>query len=563
MSGIQEIHTDILVVGSGAGALVSAITAVHHGAKVIVVEKSDRYGGTSAMSGGGVWIPNSKNAERAGADDSADEAYLYMKSLIGDEVSDERIKAFIESAPEMMEFMQNNSHLDYEAFPYPDYYTERDGAKEGFRTQAPKVFRGRKLGADLYKIREQAPGSLVQGRFSLTIKEARKFLTQERGWRLVLFKVLLTYIFDIPGRLKGKLARRMTQGHALIGSLYLSLKEKGGELWLSSPMTSLIKENGRVVGAEINRDGKTVRVIASKGVVLAAGGFEHNVKLRAESLPQPTTPDWSVSQDNNTGDAHIAAMKLDAAVDLMEHAWWIPVVQVPGWPRAQGIFAERSLPGIVIVNKEGKRFGNEAAPYLESGYSMYEANSVPSWVVFDSTFRGKYPFGPLAPGWAIPDKLVPKKVRAIVNIDDSLEGLASKIGVDADGLKETVKRNNEFAISGVDTDFQRGEVFYDRFYGDASNKPNPCIASIGTPPFYAMPLHPGDIGTKGGLLTDEKARVLNKDNTVIDGLYAIGNTSASVMGSKYPGAGATLGPAMTFGYVAVLNALGINSAADK
>jgi 3-oxosteroid 1-dehydrogenase len=555
----SEVHTDLLVIGSGAGALVSAVTAAHHGANVIVVEKSDRYGGTSAMSGGGVWIPNSKNAERAGVKDSAEEAYLYMKTMIGDEVSDKRIKAFIKAAPEMMEFMQNNSHLDYDAFPYPDYYTEKPGAKEGFRTQAPRVFRGRKLGADLYKIRKQAPGSLVQGRFSLTIAEARKFLTQEPGWRFILFKVLVVYMLDIPGRFKGGLARRMTQGHALIGSLRLSLKDKGGQLWLNSPMTSLLHQNGKVIGAEIDRNGEVVRVIAKHGVVLAAGGFEHNAELRAQSLPQPTTPDWSVSQENNTGDAHLAAMNLNAAVDLMEHAWWIPVVHVPGWPRAQGLFAERSLPGLVIVNKQGRRFANEALPYLESGYSMYEADSVPSWVVFDSTFRHKYPFGPLAPGWAISDTMIPKKVRAIVEIADSVDELASKIGLDPAGLHDTIKRNNEFAETGVDTDFQRGEVFYDRYYGDSSNKPNPCIGHIGKPPFYAIRLHPGDIGTKGGLLTDEYARVMTNDDNVIDGLYAIGNTSSSVMGSKYLGAGATLGPAMTFGYVAAINALGLDA----
>jgi 3-oxosteroid 1-dehydrogenase len=178
--------------------------------------------------------------------------------------------------------------------------------------------------------------------------------------------------------------------------------------------------------------------------------------------------------------------------------------------------------------------------------------------VFDSTFRNKYPFGPLAPGWAISDKMIPKKVRAIVEIADSVDELASKIGLDPAGLHDTIKRNNEFSKTGVDTDFQRGEVFYDRYYGDPSNKPNPCIGHIGKPPFYAIPLHPGDIGTKGGLLTDEYARVMTNDDNVIEGLYAIGNTSASVMGSKYLGAGATLGPAMTFGYVAAINALGLD-----
>ena len=186
---------------------------------------------------------------------------------------------------------------------------------------------------------------------------------------------------------------------------------------------------------------------------------------------------------------------------------------------------------------------------------MYKADSVLSWVVFDATFRNKYPFGPLAPTWAVPDKLVTKKVRAIVSRADTLEALADMIGVNAEGLKDTIERNNKFAVTGVDEDFQRGEVFYDRYYGDSKNKPNPCIANIGKPPFYAVPIHPGDIGTKGGLLTDEYARVINNSDQVIEGLYAIGNTSASVMGSKYLGAGATLGPAMTFGYVAALHAL--------
>lgn len=554
----EQVQTEVLVIGSGAGALTSAVTAAHHKAKVLVVEKSQYYGGTSAMSGGGLWIPNSENAKRLGIEDSFQETYQYMKTVIGDAVSDERIRAFITAAPAMLEFLQNHSHVQYEAFPYPDYYTEQPGAKEGYRTQAPKIFKGKKLGADLYKIRPQALGSLVQGRFSLTFSEARRFLTQEPGWRLTLLKVLLAYMLDIPGRLKGKLARRLTLGHALIGSLYLSLKEKGGELWLNAPMVSLIHQNGKVTGANIRKDRQTIAVTATRGVILAAGGFEHNASLRAESLPQPTTPDWSVSQECNTGDAHQACQPLDAAFDLMEEAWWIPVVNVPGWPRPQGIFAERSLPGLVIVNTKGLRFANEAAPYLESGKAMYEANSVPSWVVFDARFRHKYPFGPLGPGWATPDKRVPKKVKEVLIRADTLADLARCAGIDAAGLADTIARNNRFAESGIDEDFNRGKVFYDRYYGDSKNKPNPCIAAIGLPPFYALPLYPGDIGTKGGLLTDEYARVLTNSGAVIGQLYAIGNTSASVMGSKYLGAGATLGPAMAFGYVAALHALGIN-----
>ena len=557
MSEHAAVETDVLIVGSGAGALAAGVTATHHGARVLMVEKSEVFGGTSAMSGGGIWIPNSGNARRVGAEDSAEDAFRYMRTMIGDEVSEARIRAFIKAAPEMLAFLQKHSRLRYEAYPYPDYYPETSGARRGYRTQAPKSFWGGKLGQDLYRMRPQPAGSLVQGRYSLTFKEARKFLTQQRGWHLTLLKVLLAYHMDIPGRFRGKLARRLTQGHALVGSLYLSFRETGGALWLNAPMVTLTHQDGQVTGAWVERDGKKVQVRARRATILAAGGFEHNRTLREKFLPAPTQADWSVSQENNTGDALEAALELDAAVDLMEHAWWIPVIHVPGWPRPQGLFAERSLPGLVIVNAQGRRFANEALPYLESGYAMYEARSVPSWVVFDSRFRHKYPFGPMGPGWAMPDRAIPRKVRAIMVKAESAQALAEQAGIDPEGLAMTLERNNRFARSGVDEDFGRGQSFYDGYYGDAKNTPNPCIAPIEKPPFYALPIHPGDIGTKGGLLTNEHAQVMRTDGGAIPALYAAGNVAASVMGRRYLGAGATLGPAMAFAWVAARHALGV------
>jgi 3-oxosteroid 1-dehydrogenase len=552
----KEVETDVLIVGSGAGALTAAATAAHGGARVLVVEKSDRYGGTSAMSGGGIWIPASENAKRAGAEDSADDAFLYMKTMIGEQVSEKRIRAFVEAAPEMLEFLQQNTHVRYNAIPYPDYYTEQPGAKRGYRTQSPKVFNGAKIGDDMYEMREQPPGALAQGRYTMSIPEARKFLTQAPGWRLTLLKVVIAYYLDIRGRIRGRRSRRLTQGNALVGTLYLSARERGMELWLNAPMTSLLSTDGRVTGAVVKKDGQNIRVNAKKAVILAAGGFENNKAMREQSLPQPTSVDWTASQEHNMGDAIRAAVKLGARTDLMQHAWWIPVVHVPGWPRAMGIFAERSLPGLVIVNKEGRRFANEALPYLESGHAMYDADSIPSWVIFDAAFRKKYPFGPLGPGWATPDKFLPGKVKKILIKADTLDEIAERAGLDTAGLEDTIERNNQFAESGVDTDFHRGDSYYDQYYGDSRNKPNPCIARIGEAPYYALPLHPGDIGTKGGLLTDENAQVLDRSDAPIAGLYAVGNTSASVMGDKYVGAGATLGPAMAFGYVAARHITG-------
>jgi 3-oxosteroid 1-dehydrogenase len=552
----DSYEVDLLIIGSGAGALTAAVTAINNGSKVLVVEKSDLFGGTSAMSGGGIWIPNSQNACKQGAQDSAEEAYTYMRTAIGSQVADDRLRAYVDGAPEMLDYLQSESAVSYSAFPYPDYYSDLPGAKQGFRTQAPDVFKGSKLGDDLYKMRPQQPGAVVQGRFTLTFKEARRFLTQQRGWRITLFKIIALYLLDIPGRFKNKMSRRLTQGHSLVGSLYYTFRERGGELWLNAPMQSLISQDNKVTGAVIQRDGKQLRVTARNGVILAAGGFEHNPAMRQQHLPQPSNPDWSVSQDSNTGDAILAAQQLGAKLELMNHAWWIPVVHVPGWPRPMGLFAERSLPGQVIVNQKGERFANEALPYLEAGKAMYDTATVPSWVVFDASFRYKYPFGPIGPGWGTPDAVLPKRVKKILIKKDSITELAESVGIDAAGLANTIARNNEFALTGEDTDFQRGALFYERYYGDERHQPNPCIAEIVKPPFYALPLYPGDIGTKGGLLTNSHGQVLSEQGSVLEGLYAVGNCSAAVMGDKYPGAGATLGPAMTFAYLAALHTLG-------
>lgn len=549
-------EVDVLVVGSGAGALTAAVVARQEGcAEVLVVEKSDRYGGTSAMSGGGIWIPNSHYARQQGVKDSASEAFTYLKHVIGDEVSEERLRTYVEKAPEMLEYMANHSRLQYETVPYSDYYPEKPGGKEGHRTHQPTPMNAKHLGEHFKTLREPPPQVLVAGKLTMTMKEGRAFLTQAKGWMWTAVMMALKYYLDIPGRLQGPRSRRLTMGNALMGQLRWSMIERGIDLWLKSPLLELIVENGAVTGAVIERDGKKMRIRARKGVIIGAGGFEHNQQMREQYLPQPTSAEWSGSQINNTGDGIQAAMKIGADTALMNHAWWAPSVKIPAWDRPYVIFAERSLPGLVIVNKAGKRFQNEAAPYLESGLAFYQADkpeepTVPSFVVFDAVFRKKFPFGPIPPGYSSPDSRISRKVWEVLVKADTIEELAKKIGVDAKGLAETVRKNNEYARSGKDADFKRGESYYDRYYGDSKTSPNPCIAPIAQGPFYAIPIHPGDIGTKGGVLTDVNGQALDKSGAPIPGLYVIGNSAASVMGSKYPGAGATLGPAMTFGYLA-------------
>jgi 3-oxosteroid 1-dehydrogenase len=562
-------EVDVLVVGSGAGALTAAIVAQREGCKdVLVVEKSDKYGGTSSMSGGGIWIPNSHYARAEGVKDSADEALRYMQAVIGDEVTEERQRTYVEKASEMLEYMAKNSRLQYETVPYSDYYPEMPGGKEGYRTHQPTPMHAKHLGEHFRTLREPPSQVLVAGRLTMTMKEGRAFLTQAKGWKLIFMRMALSYFLDIKGRMQGKRSRRLTMGNALIGQLRWTMLERGIDLWLKSPLVELIEDNGAVVGAVVERDGKRLNVCARKGVVIGAGGFEHNQQMREQYLPKPTSAEWSGSQINNTGDGIRAAMNVGAATDLMNHAWWAPAVKIPGWERPFIIFAERSLPGLVIVNKAGKRFQNEAAPYLESGLAFYQANqedapTIPGFVVFDAVFRKKFPFGPIAPGYSMPDSALSKRIWAVMQKADTIEELAQKIGVDAKNLAETVRRNNEFAKSGKDQDFHRGESYYDRYYGDARTSPNPCIAPIAQAPYYALPIYPGDIGTKGGALTDVNGQVVRENGEPIPGLYAVGNSAASVMGSKYPGAGATLGPAMTFGYLAAKHLAGKPATSSK
>jgi 3-oxosteroid 1-dehydrogenase len=417
-----------------------------------------------------------------------------------------------------------------------------------------------RLGDEFRRLRGQHPQTLVAGRITMTMMEARAFLTRAPGWRWTAARIALGYMLDIPGRLAGKRARRLALGNALVGRLRWSLLERNVPLWLESSLEELIVDKGRVVGAVVRRNGKAQRIEARRGVVLASGGFEHNRALREKYLPQPTNPEWSASQENNTGDGLLAAQALGAGTKFMEHAWWVPAIKIPRWDRPYVLMAERANPGIIIVNQKGERFANEAAPYQEAGRAFYDCNraeapTIPAWVIFDGNFRSKYVFSPLIPDPTLQDKMVSRAVKEILVKADSLDEIAERTGVDADTLKETVRRNNEYARTGVDPEFHRGESAYERYYGDPRNTPNPCIAPIEKAPYYAMPMHPGDIGTKGGLATDSDAQVLREDGRAIPGLYAVGNCAASVMGSTYPGAGSTLGPAMTFAWIAARHAL--------
>jgi 3-oxosteroid 1-dehydrogenase len=557
-----DASVDIVVVGSGAGGLTAALVAADAGGRALVIEKSNEYGGTSATSGGGIWIPDSPLAAEAGHRDSAEEAFTYIRGLTAPNVPDAQIHAFVRNAPRMLAWLQQHTPVRYKSDPYPDYHVENPGGRPGYRTHMPESFDGRRLGDDILTLRSSSPAANLMGRINMRYEDRDVLLYRTAGWWRTMMRMLWRYYTDVPHRLRSTKDRNLTLGNALVGGLRAALNEQRVPLWLNTRMTRLIRdERGLVRGIEAMRDARPIRIEAVRAVILAGGGFERNADMRRRYLSASTDPTVSGSQVNNMGDTIRAAEEAGAALRNMQSAWCAPVFRVPGEKRARLSAIERALPGCIMVNQAGRRYVNEAASYHIVGKAMIAldhpgAGTFPSWMIFDHRFRHLYPMGPLLP--MVPDRMQPKGVRAILRTSPTLGELAERIGVPADALEETVARFNDTAASGEDPDYHRGAAAYDRMYGDPRVSPNPTLAPITKPPFYAFPIYAGDIGTNGGILTDEHARALDTAGQPIAGLYAVGNNAASVMGESYPGAGATLGPAMTFGYVAARHAMGAN-----
>ena len=547
-------HTvDVLVVGSGAGAMVTAITAHDGGVSTMLIEKSSTYGGNSARSGGGIWIPTNHLMKAAGIEDNFADALAYVKAEVGDVEPPDRIEAYVKTAPEMLKYLCDHTRLKPQSCEkYPDYHPSKPGWRIG-RAVESKIFNAKELGDDLMNLHAAPGGGMIMGRYNITISEGHELLVRSPGWQMILLKRIISYWLDIPWRFKSKRSRDLTNGQALIASLRLSLRDRNIPLWLNSPARELIQENGRVVGALVEReDGMKVRVRANKGVVMSTGGFEGSTPLREKYLPNPTNAKWTCGSPHNTGDAIALGQAVGAKLDFMDYVCWFPIDLIPGKPDlgAQGKIMERSLPGTMMVNSRGERFMNEAIPYIDCCEAIYAnnkagASTVPCYMIIDSTFRAKYPYGKVLPG--MPDATIPK---GYLEKADTLEELAQKLGIDPAGLKATAKKFSEYAHTGVDSDFHRGENDYDRYYGDPAVKPNMNLGAIEKPPFYGGRVYPGDLGTTGGLKTDVHARVLSEQGDVIPGLYATGNCSASAIAGSYPGPGCTLGPAMTFAYIA-------------
>ena len=555
-----DVVVDWLVVGAGAAGMTGAVVAHQLGGSVLVVEKESVYGGTTAKSGGVAWIPGNHRQAEVGVRDSADEGYAYLKGLIGDSVSDARIRAYATRASEMLQFMMQHSHVAYSALPkYMDYYEHLPGYKSGGRSMDNAPIDLRRLGADAETIRLGHYDGLLLP-FNVTVEEGQRLQEMDAGAYLLGLRLLLRYLLDIPARLKRQRDNRMTLGPALVARLRLSLQDRNIPLWLNAPVQELLQDNGRVCGAVVNHAGKVQRVEARCGVLLATGGFSHNAEMRRQYQRAPIGSEWTAAAPGATGDAVTMGMSLGAALGFMDCAWWSPTYTIPDG-RVMALIAGKSNPGSIMVNQLGKRFANEAQPYEDLVKAQYDNNAsgagaIPCYLVFDATYRGKYAVGHLKPGKVEQDARLSPEIfeSGLLTKADTLEALAAKLQIEPGTLVQTVQNFNRHARKGEDPEFGRGESEHDRYYADKSVGPNPSLGPLDTAPYYALRCEPGDLDTKGGLLCDEHARVLHSSGAVIAGLYAAGNASAAAMGNTYPGAGATIGSAMTFAYIAARHA---------
>ncbi|MGM0579550.1 MAG: FAD-dependent oxidoreductase [Bacteroidota bacterium] len=539
-----DFETDVLVVGTGGAGLTAAIVAHDQGANTMIIEKSDKVGGTTAVSGGVIWVPINHYMEKAGIKDSQAEAMTYIKKLAEDRVDDSIIESLIDNGPKMVKYIEEKTPLKFKLIKdYPDYHPDWEGGKpKGGRSLESGLFDTNELGEWKDKLRK----SPIFGFTPITFEEAMK-------WK----------VFSNPKDMDMELVSERLQkgkvgyGEALIGKLLSACLKRGVEPILKTAAKQLITDDeNRVIGLRAEHLGESIFIKVSRGVIMASGGYEWNEAMVKQFLPGPPMG-ISTCPPHNEGEAISMSMEIGANLANMSEAWWFPGLQVPneeydGKPLMRLCLAERSLPHTIIVNKYGKRFVNEAHNYHDVGktFNVYdpvkgEYPNVPAWLILDSKFFRKYLFVTSMPGDTPPNW---------VKRGNTLRELAEIIGVEPDGFKETVNQFNQYAIKGEDPDFHRGGNTYDRFQGDPDHQPNPNLGKIEKGPYYAIQMHKSNLGTKGGPKIDVKGRVLNVHDEVIHGLYAVGNAAMGVTGPGYGGPGGTIGPAMTYAYLAAMDA---------
>lgn len=557
-SAIETYECDVLVAGSGCSGMSAAITARHRDLDVLIVEKEPRFGGTTARSGGWLWIPGTSLAKAYGIEETPEQARTYLRHEAGNNFDAARVDAFLSAGPEAVDFFTSKTALRFDMpLVFPDYHAEAPGGAQGGRSMVTRPFDGRELGDRIKTLGMPLPELTVFGMMLGSGKEIIHFMrvTKSLASAVYVAKRLSRHLMDVLRYGRGM---TLTNGNALAGRLAKSALDLRIPMWLSSPVRELTVENGAVTGAIVSREGREVRIRARQGVVLACGGFPHDVARRKKMFPHAPTGSehYSPGPTGNTGDGLRLAESAGGHIEdrLPNAAAWVPVSLTTRKDGSKGVmphFIDRAKPGVIAVMRDGRRFANEGNSYHDFVQAMIKAakpgEEIAAFLICDHKTLRKYGLGCVPP---FPMPLGHHLQTGYLMRGDTLEALAAKAGIDVKAFTETVKQFNATAPLGHDPAFGKGSKAYNRYQGDAMHGPNPCIAPIENGPFYAIKMVIGDLGTYAGIVTDENARALDAEGRVIPGLYAAGNDMASIMGGNYPGAGITLGPALTFGYIA-------------
>lgn len=550
-------EVDVIVAGSGASGMSAAITAHLAGREVLMVEKTDRIGGSTAISGGAVWAPLNRKSAAAGHPDSYEQAWTYMRETVGEAAPAELQRAFLDACGEALAYLEANTRLNLAARTYsPDYYPERAGAALGGRSLDPLAFDGRLLGRHFRELRDPLREFMVLGGMMITLTDAKQLLSVwgSRAAFKAGAKLVLRYLIDrVRGFHRGT---RLVLGNALAAQLFMTVLERAIPYQLNTRVTSLLVEDGAVCGAVFEHRGGTQRVRARHGVVVATGGFPWHAQLREALYPQPTGP-WSMSPNGNAGEGIALARGAGARLGTghFAPAFFAPVsirtLADGSQIRYPHLVWDRAKPGLIAVNAAGQRFVNESTSYHEFVLGMYRSHetvpTLPAFLVCDRPFIDRWGLGLALPGGRPRRHLIRD---GYLFEAPTLDALAGQLGVDAAGLRQSVAQFNQAARTGVDDAFHKGSTAYNQYLGDPDHAPNPCLGALEQGPFYAVKVYAGDIGTACGIRCDGRARALDEHGRPIPGLYVVGNDMHSVMGGQYPAPGITLGPALTFGYLA-------------
>lgn len=541
-----DAECDLLVLGSGASGMTAALVAAIEGARALVLESTSHVGGTSARSSGTLWIPPAGDAAAA----------AYLEALVGEKADRALREAFLAAGPAMIACLEQHAGFVFRPYPeHPDYRQDLPGAARGQRPLEPPEFDGRLLGDEFTRVGWPIPELMLFGGMMVTRGEAARLLRAGRSvdGALLGARLVLRFLGD---RLRYPRGTRLVLGNALVARLYRSLLDRQVPVWCEARTERLIVD-GEVRGAVVRRGGNEMRVRARRGVVLAGGGFPASAALREQHFRHPVAR-HTAAYEGCVGDTLRLGREAGGVLGPSgeDNALWFPGSVAT---RADGttavyphIVLDRAKPGLVAVGRSGRRFTDEAASYHEFTRAMYRTSNVPAWLVCDRRFLWKYGLGMIRP---MTLRVAPYVASGYLQAADTIEALAGAIGVAPEGLTDTVRRHNDFARRGIDADFGKGSNAYDRGNGDPAHQPNPCLGPIARAPFYAVRVEPTPLGTSLGMRTDANAQVCDAAGEPIAGLYAVGNDMQSVMGGEYPGAGAQLGPGMTFGYLAALHAV--------